>query len=172
MTSSSFVALGVITSPHGIRGAVKIKPFTGSPDGLTAYGPLQDKHGRSYHLTILSEAKGLVVCSIKGVTDRNDVEKLKGTELGVPRDKLPETGDDEYYIHDLIGLDIYLADGSLYGKLETIANYGAGDIADIRLADGKTEMVPFSDAVFPVIDIAARRMEYHPPERLIVNEQE
>lgn len=172
MSDSSFVTLGVITSAHGVRGAVKIKPFTQSPNDLLSYGILQDKNGTPYPLTINGESKGLLICTIVGITDRNQVDALRGLELGVPRAALPDTDANEYYVNDLIGIDVFLADGSPYGTVSDMLNYGAGDIAEIALADGKTELVSFTHAVFPVVDLTARRMEYHPPERIIVNEEQ
>ncbi len=172
MNTDALVILGVITAAHGVRGAVKIKPFTQTPDAILRYGALRDRTGRPYALRITGEAKGQLICDIEGIADRNAAELLRGTELGVSRSALPDTHDDEFYIEDLTGLKVLLADGSVYGRITQVYNVGAGDIIDItRAADNKAESLPFTDALFPQIDIAAGHITFCPPDYLIVEEE-
>lgn len=162
--SNSFVVLGVITSSHGVRGSVKIKPFTQYPDDLLAYGTLRDAAGKAYPMKIIGESAGLLLAAIEGITDRNMADKLRGIELGVDRSALPPTDDGEYYYNDLEGLTVFTRNGVAYGQLKSVHNYGAGDIAEILLPDGNTELFPFNDAIFPVVDVAAKRIEIVLPE--------
>jgi 16S rRNA processing protein RimM len=75
------------------------------------------------------------IASLKGVTDRSAAEALKGSELFVPRARLPEPEAGEVYVHDLIGREVRFADGSVLGKILGTANYGAGELIDVRLKD-------------------------------------
>lgn len=161
---SDFRILCVITSAHGVHGRVKIKTFTESPEGVCAYGPLRDAQGNRYKLRLTGEAGGMIVAAIEGLTDRNAAEKLRGLELGVDRAALPELTAGEYYIDDLTGLAVQTEDGQPYGTLRAIVNYGAGDIAEVALETGKTELLPFNAATFPLIDVAAGRMVVSVPE--------
>ena len=104
-------------------------------------------------------AKKGVVARIEGVTDRNAAEALRGTELYIERDKLPEPDQDEVYHADIIGMAVLRSDGSDVGEVIAIQNFGAGDLLEVRLTDKKrTEFVPFDDRFVPEIDFDARRV--------------
>lgn len=164
MTASAFVILAAIASSHGVRGAVKLKTFTQTPDDVLAYGILRDAAGKAYPIKIIGESAGLLLATIEGITDRNMADKLRGTELGVDRSALPATDDGEYYYSDLEGLAIFTTDGAAYGQLKSVHNYGAGDIAEILLPDGDTELFPFNDDIFPVVNVTNKRIEIVLPE--------
>lgn len=160
MPQSGRLLLGVIAGVKGIKGEVKVKTFTGSPEDIVSYGPLENKAGTiKYKLSFVGFSKGTPVVRIKGVVDRNQAEALKGTELYMDRDKLPAIdGDDEYYHADLIGLDVVFEDGTQYGKILRLHDFGAGDMLEI-VPDGKSEksaiLVPFTLEMVPAVDIKA-----------------
>ena len=165
------IFLGVITSAHGIRGEVKIKPFTNDPSALTTYGVLSDKTGqRSFTLKIRGEQKGIIIAAIPGVTDRNAAELLRGTELYAARTLLPPAEEGEYYLDDLLGMDV-LQDGQPVGRVKAFHDFGAGDILEIAFTDGREELFAFTDANFPDIDMAKRCIIFCPPEILTAREQ-
>ena len=94
--SGDLLLMGVIVGVHGIRGEVKIKTFSESPDTIAAYGALRSKSGtEKFKIKRHRVAKGVVVAKLIGVNDRNAAEALKGTELFLPRDRLPELSDAE-----------------------------------------------------------------------------
>ena len=95
--------VGVITGAHGIRGEVKLRSFTATPDALARYAPLTTATGGTIEIAKLRPQKDGFIAVLKGVTDRNAAEALKGTELFVPRDRLPAPGAGEVYVADLIG---------------------------------------------------------------------
>src|SRR6201992_41093 len=126
------VCVARIGAAHGVRGAVKLWSFTEDPFAVTRYGPLSTKDGaRSFEVTHAREAKGFLVATLKGVTTRNEAERLNGVELYVARDKLPETEAGEYYYADLIGLAAVTTAGEPLGRVLAIHNFGAGDIIEI-----------------------------------------
>lgn len=172
VNNSTFVVLAAIASSHGVRGAVKLKTFTQTPDDVLAYGVLRDASGKAFPMKIIGESAGLLLATIEGITDRNAADKLRGTQLGVDRSALPATDDGEYYYSDLEGLPVYLNDRSLYGHLKSVHNYGAGDIAEILLPDGDTELFPFNDDIFPVVDVSGKRIEIVLPEVVKATENE
>ena len=155
------VLLGRIVAAHGIRGEVVIETFTAVPEDIAAYGPLQSADGaRSFELKVLRRhPKGGVVARVVGVPDRNGAEALRGTELYALRADLPEADEGEYYYTDLVGLRVEDANGAALGKVVSVQNYGAGDLLEIRL-DGVaiTELVPFTDAFVPTVDVAGGRV--------------
>jgi 16S rRNA processing protein RimM len=154
------ILLGRIAAAHGIRGDVLVKTFTERPADVAAYGPLDDGQGRSFKLKVLRVTpRGDVVARIGGVGDRNAAEALKGTQLYIDRDRLPPPAEDQFYHADLIGLVAVGPDGRSVGEVVAVLNHGAGDILEIRLAGGsKTELVAFTDAFVPEVDLAGRRV--------------
>ncbi|MGJ4880210.1 MULTISPECIES: ribosome maturation factor RimM [unclassified Bradyrhizobium] len=156
---SKLICVARIGAAHGVRGEVRLWTFTEDPLAVLHYGPLTTKDGsRSFEVAKAREAKDHLVAAIKGVTDRNAAERLNGLELYVPRDRLPETADDEYYHADLIGLAAETADGAQLGRVLTIHNFGAGDIIEIAPPSGSTLLLPFTNAVVPTVDLAGGRV--------------
>lgn len=153
------VLVGRIAGAHGIRGEVLIRAFTARPEDIGAYGRLSDGSARTFNFkSARATAKG-VVAQLDGIADRTAAEALKGTELYLDRDRLPATGEGEFYHADLIGLAAVDAEGQPLGEIVGVYNYGAGDLIELRLAgSGKTELVAFTEAFVPEVDLAARRV--------------
>jgi len=163
----TLILLGVIGAAHGIKGEVRIKAFTGDPLAIADYGPLTDDKGRRFEIAEVRPAKEVVVARLKGITSREAAESLNGVNLYVARDQIPVPEDeDEFLQADLIGCAVVGPDGVVLGTVTTVANYGAGDLLDILLPDGRSVLMPFTKAFAPRIDIAARRIEAVPPEGL------
>ena len=145
MAPRDLVLVGTITGAHGIRGEVKLKSFTADPQAIAAYSPLATAAGQRVEITGLRPQKDDLIAVLKGVTDRNAAEALKGTDLFVPRAALPEPEEGEVYVHDLIGLPVLLADGSRLGAITGVENYGAGDLIDVKVEGrGDTVLIPFT----------------------------
>ncbi|MBN9546710.1 MAG: ribosome maturation factor RimM [Alphaproteobacteria bacterium] len=159
------VLLAAIIGAQGLKGAVKVKLFTETPEALPSYGPLRDKRGKTYEITAFRAGKpGEAVISFSGIADRNAAEALKGTELFVDRDALPATGDEEFYHADLIGLDAHDSEGRVLGKVAAIHNFGAGDVIEILRPDGDNVLLAFTRETVPTIDIAGGRILVAVPE--------
>jgi 16S rRNA processing protein RimM len=151
-----------------VRGAVRVKSFTAIPEDVAAYGPLQDEAGaRRFALSLVGHAKGVVIGRIAGIEDRDAAERLKGTRLYVARSQLPAPEEDEFYHADLIGLAAELRDGTPFGTVRAVWDFGAGDSIEIARPDSGTIMVPFTRAIVPLVDLAARRLVVDPPEGLL-----
>ena len=163
-TPDRLIRLGVISGAHGVRGQVKIRSFTASPEDLTSYGALRDAAGRQYNLRVTSNHNGTLIASIDGVTDRNAAEALRNIELCIPRSALPDTDENEYYLEDLVGIAVQHEDGTPYGRVLSVQNYGAGDVVEIRQVSGDEVFFPFTRQTFPVIDIAGGKIVIAPPE--------
>jgi 16S rRNA processing protein RimM len=134
------ILVGVIIGAHGIRGEVKLKSFTADPKAVSSYGPLTSATGEIFEITKLKPATTDFIATLKGVTDRNRSEALKGTELFISRAQLPKTSDDEIYMHDLIGTSVYRAHDALLGVIVGFENFGAGDLMDVKV-EGRAETV-------------------------------
>lgn len=156
----ALVCVAQIGAPHGVRGAFHLRCFTQAPENVAAYGTLCDERGRPlFDLKIVGPAKGGVIAVVPGVSDRNAAEALRGQSLYVPRERLPATDEDEYYHEDLVGLTARDGAGQELGRVVAVQNYGAGDILEIDLGQGRTELVPFTRAAVPAVDLAAGTIE-------------
>ena len=135
----------MIVGVHGVRGHLKIKPYTGNPAALDQYGPVSLDDGRVLHLNVKSvSAKGPVIAMARDVTDREEAELMRGLELFISRDALPAIANDEVYHSDLIGLDARGMDGEALGVIVGLHDFGAGDIIEVKPSSGPTMMLPFT----------------------------
>jgi 16S rRNA processing protein RimM len=161
------VCVARIGAAHGVRGAVRLWTFTEDPLAVKDYGPLMTKDGtRQFEVTHAREAKDHLVVTLKGVASRDDAERLNGLELYVPRDRLPDTDDGEYYHTDLIGLAAVTTTEQPLGKVIAIHNFGAGDIIEIAPPQGATMLLPFTNAVVPTVDLDGGRVVIDLPKEI------
>jgi 16S rRNA processing protein RimM len=164
---SAPICVARIGAAHGVRGAVKLWTFTEDPLAVQHYGPLTTKDGtRHFEVTHAREAKDHLVATLKGITTREEAERLNGVELYIARDKLPETDEGEYYHTDLIGLAAVTAADTPIGRVIAIHNFGAGDIIEIAPPHGATLLLPFTNAVVPTVDLAGGRVVIELPEEV------
>ena len=162
------ICVARIGAPHGVRGAAKLWTFTEDPLAVTDYGPLKTLDGgRTFEVDTVREANGHLVATFKGVDSREDAERLNGVELYIPREKLPDTEDGEYYHADLIGLAAIDAAGAPVGRVVAVHNFGAGDIIEIAPPQGNTLLLPFTNAVVPTVDLKAGHVVIEMPAEII-----
>lgn len=171
MTVEEKICLGAIVGVHGIKGEVKVKTFTEDERNLTKYGRLLNEAGdREFDLKIVGHSKELLRVKVKGVEDRNLAETLVGTGLYIERSRLPEPKEDEFYHADLIGLEARSKEGGILGEVNALYNFGAGDLIELKMADGHFEMLPFTMEYVPDIDIKngfiiVEMMQFAPDEQ-------
>jgi 16S rRNA processing protein RimM len=158
------ICVGVITGAHGVQGFVRVKSFTATPEDVAAYGLLSDESGiQTFDLTLTGAAKGVLLARIAGANDRNAAEALRGVEMWVDRSKLPVADDDEFYHADLVGLAAVRPDGSAFGTVRALHDFGAGEMIEFDLNEGGNVILPFTHDVVPNIDIAAGQVVVNPP---------
>jgi 16S rRNA processing protein RimM len=148
------ILLAAVTGAQGLKGEVKAKLFTATPDALPRYGVLHTKSGRKLKITAFRPAKeGEAVIAFEGVHDRDAAEALKGVELFVERASLPQPDEDEFYHADLIGLEVRDSEGRLLGKVSALHNFGASDVLEFSRADGDSVHIAFTRETVPVINV-------------------
>lgn len=142
MSDSKHILVGKIVAPQGIRGEVRVQSFAEKTTDFKNMAVFSNQFGADdFRFVRVVPNSNVVIAKIRGVDDRNMAETLRGTELFVARDALPELSDDEFYQADLIGFDV-IHDGKKIGVVDCFQNYGAGDI--IELDNG--QMVSFGGA--------------------------
>jgi 16S rRNA processing protein RimM len=168
------VCLGVIVGAHGVRGLVKVKSFTETPEDVAAYGPVSDRRGaRRWSLDVKGPAPGkagdVLLVRVEGVDDREAAQALHGTELFVDRAALPALAEDDTFYHaDLIGLRVEDAQGRALGSVKAVENYGAGDVLEVERPDGTSLLLAFTRAAVPLVDVAGGRLVAAPPAEIEV----
>jgi len=138
------VILGRISGLFGVKGWVKVYSYTEPREAVLDYDRwlLSGKNGWQEATVAEGQRHGkTVIVRINGYDDRDQAAGLIGTEIGVPRDELPEADSDHYYWSDLEGLSVVHRDGTELGKVDHLLETGANDVMVVK---GETErLVPF-----------------------------
>ncbi len=165
---NGLVLVGIVGAPRGLKGDVRVKSFTADAQGIGDYGSLTDETGtRNFDVKVIGHHKGQMVVRIKGVNDRTAAEALKAQALYIKRERLPELKEEEYYFSDLRGLQAQLKDGTSFGRVVEVEDYGGGAFLELAVPDRGRVLVPFTKAAVPVVDIAGARVVIDPPEGLL-----
>lgn len=160
--SEPMVIMGRVASAFGIRGWVKIQPFSEYVDSLLNYktwylgqenGPWREAevmHAEAHDKTLAVQ--------LPDCPDRNAAEKLKGLLIAVPRSSLPVQDEDEYYWTDLIGLAVINKSGETLGVVAELLETGANDVLVVK-GSGPDILIPFLNSVIGKVDIVARTIQ-------------
>jgi 16S rRNA processing protein RimM len=161
------ICVAQIGAAHGTRGEVRLWSFTADPAAVKDYGPLESEDGTQFEIESLRPGKDHLVARLAGVRDRAQAEELTNLRLYVPRDRLPQAQEEEFYHADLIGLRAEGLDGAEVATVVAIHNFGAGDLLELRPSgESRTVLLPFTAATVPVVDTAGGRIVIDPPENL------
>lgn len=139
-----FLQVGVISSTHGIRGEVKVFPKTDDPARFKKLkNVLLDTGRERLELEVQSVKffKQFVIVKFRGIDNINDIEKYKGKSLLVPREDAVELGEDEYYIADLMGMEVFTEEGR-FGVLKDVMETGANEVYIIDSDEHGEVLVP------------------------------
>ena len=164
-----YLAVGKVVNTHGIKGEIKVMPITSDISRfdyllfVTAYYEGMFKEFRVLGCRI---HKGFVLIKLKGIDTMDDAEKLKGQELLVHRKHAIELEEDEYFICDLIGIDVYEED-KLLGQLTDVLETGSNDVYVIQDINKKEILIPALRSVVESVDIKGKRIQVKLPEGLI-----
>ncbi len=148
---SNRVTLAAVAGAHGIRGEVRLKLFTDSAESLGRYRTVHIG-GRDFELENVRDSGKTAIARLAGVSDRSSAERLRGELVEVDRSDLPPLEEGEYYHSDLIGLPCVGSSGALIGTVVAVENFGAGDLLEVALPDGKRSLVPFKAGVADLAD--------------------
>jgi 16S rRNA processing protein RimM len=159
--TGNLVLMGRFGAPHGVRGEMRLQSFTDEPLAIASYGPLFDKSGARRFVLESAREQGreMLVVSVAGVSDRDAAQRLTGVELYLPRESLPAPEEDEFYLADLIGLNVEDEAGAALGEVIALRNFGAGDILEVLPRDGgESQFYPFTKTLAPIVDVAGGRI--------------
>ena len=168
MTHPDRICVGAIAGSFGVAGEVRLKSFCADPEAIAGYGQLWTEDGnRSFTVKLTRPVSGGLGARISEITTKEQADSLKGTRLFADKSRLPKLPEDEFYHADLIGLEVRDTGGALIGHVHAIHNHGAGDLIEVFGPGLKqTLLLPFTCAVIPTVDLAARRLVADLPEGL------
>ncbi len=159
------VMVGRIGRPHGLRGDVTIAVSTDDPDERFAPGSVLESDRGPLTVRARRRAGGLLLLRFEGVDDRDAAEALRGTALRVSAETLPDVEDpDEFYDHQLIGLDVRHRDGRELGSVVEVWHPPASPVLLVRRPGGADEAVPFVRAIVPTVDLTGGFLVVEPPD--------
>jgi len=162
----AFVVLGEVIGAYGVRGRLKVRPFTQSPEALLEYATwwLRSR-GSDWRQFRRSEGRlhsGSLLAALEGVETREAALAIKGAEIGVRRSELPPAGEDAYYWSDLTGLAVRNRAGVLLGEVAGLTEHGAHPLLRVVRpagARGTERLIPFVPAIVDRVDIDAGRID-------------
>jgi 16S rRNA processing protein RimM len=166
---NDLILMAEIVGVHGIKGWVKLKIFSTDPENLADYAPFCDaKQTKTFDIESIHPHGNTFLATLAGVTDRTAAEKLQGSKLYLTRDRLPDIDENNTFYHvDLVGLAAKWPDGRPMGKVTGVANFGAGDLLEIRPSKGASFYVPFTNDAVPDVDMQNKTVTVNPPPGLL-----
>lgn len=159
-----FFKVGVITSPHGIRGEVKVFPTTDDPARFKKLKEVLLDTGKErivLHIAQVKLFKQFVILKFREYDNINEVESLRKKELWILRSQAVPLQEDEYFIADLIGVNVELEDGRALGVLKDVIQTGANDVYVVEDTDGREIMIPAIKDCILSVDVEGGRMVVH-----------
>lgn len=157
--TDELVVMGRVAAPYGVKGWVKVHPYTEYLDSLLDYPVWRlGKSGawRSYRVLEGRPHGRFLLAELEGVGDRDAAERLRGMDVAVARDELPELEEGEYYWDDLIGLEVVTVSGLSLGRVEGLLETGAHDV--LRVVGERERLIPFTTPIVLEVDRSARRI--------------
>ena len=161
--------VGVITTTHGVRGEVKVFPTTDPERFLDLEYVILDAGREMKKLEIRNVKffKNLVILKFDGIDNINDIEKYKRCSLYVTREHAVALEEDEYFIADMIGMEVCTEDGNIFGTLKDVIETGANDVYVIENAEHGEVLVPAIKECIRSVDIEKGQMMIHLMDGLI-----
>jgi len=145
------IALAAVAGAHGVRGEVRLKLFSEKAENLAGHRNLI-VGGAARRLLSIREGSKTAVARFDGISDRAAAEAIRGALVEVERSDLPPLEEGEYYHADLVGVAAVDQSGNAIGTILGVDNYGAGDLLEIELEDGRRSLIPFSKGIADLAD--------------------
>jgi 16S rRNA processing protein RimM len=145
------VALAAVAGAHGVKGEVRLKLFSDSIASLTKHAKVF-VGGVEHRLLGVRDGGKTAIARFEGIVDRSAVEALRGQLIEVDRSDLPPLEEGEFYHADVLGLPCVDRDGQAVGTVAAVENFGAGDLLEVELPNGRKSLIPFKDGVADLVD--------------------
>ena len=161
---TEYFEIGQIVNTFGIKGMVKIKPFTDDINKFDKFKKIyikKENTKKEYQIEEVKYHKQMVLMKLKGINTPEEADLLRGSYLIINREDEEPLEEGEYYIIDLLGSEVYTDENVLLGKLEDIYNTGSNDIYVVKDELGKQVLLPVISDVIKNIDIKNKKITVH-----------
>lgn len=142
---NTYIPVGKITKPHGIKGEVRIYPYSGNPADFASYSEImiaQDNGGHFSFKVLKSSVHGKVaIVKLAGINDRTSAEGCSGLEVWIGKEYLPKLAPDEFFWHDMVGLKVFSESKRELGKVRELFSTGGHDVLVVR-GTGREYLIP------------------------------
>ena len=159
-----FFQVGVISSTHGVHGEVKVYPTTDDPRRFLKLKEVLLDTPKGY-MTLKVEKvrffKQMVIVKFKDYDTIESIQMYRNRGLYVPREEAVPLEEDEYYVADLLGMDVYLEDGALFGKVRDVMQTAANDVYVIASVNHGEVLVPAIADCIRGVSVEENRMTIH-----------
>ena len=161
VSSENMLLIGKVIRPHGLNGLLRILSYAQSEKTFLNAGTVllkSDKTGTAeFKIISIKAHKNAFLMKLKEISSLEDAEKYRGAEILIKKDTLKRENDDEYYLFELIGINVYLESGRFIGILREIINTGSNDIYIVK-KDDKEFLIPALTWIVLEVDLINKRM--------------
>lgn len=162
--------IGQIVNTFGIKGEVKVKPFTAYMERFEEFENViikKNNEEKEYKIQNVKYQKNVVILKLEGIDRIEEAEKLRNAYIEITREMAGELEEGTYYIADLLNLEVYTDEGALLGKVDDIYNNGSSDIYVIKNEIGKQILLPAIEEVIKKVDLQENKIIVHILDGLI-----
>ena len=155
----NFIQVGKIGRPKGTKGLLRLHCFLNDNRDINQFQKFYLEDETIIKVKLVSfDSKGPLV-TINDISDRNQIEGYVNQYIYLHKEKLSPTDENEFYFHDLEGLDVVDQQNEIVGKVESVVNFGAGDLLEIYfLKSSKKEFFRFTETNFPKVDVKEKKI--------------
>ncbi len=161
----SLIEIGQIVNTYGIKGFVKVVPFTDDISRFSnlksVYIEFKNNKIKTFEVEQVKYAKNLVLLKLKGIDDINMAEEYKNCYLKIDRKDAVKLPKNSYFIIDLLGINVYTEENEFLGKIIEVYPTGSNDVYVVKSEDGKQVLLPAISEVIKNVDIENRTMIVH-----------
>lgn len=158
------IVIGKIVAPHGVRGDIRILPLTEKPEQFLELDYLLLADGRRLTLKHARFHKRMVLAAVAEINSMNEAELLRGQEVLINAEDLPELEEGQFYVADLIGLPVYDEQGAQIGTFKDALTTGSNDVYVIAVPGAKDILLPALKIYVKEINPAEKRIVVTLPE--------
>tara|TARA_Y100000389_G_scaffold127775_1_gene125111 strand:+ start:13819 stop:14322 length:504 start_codon:yes stop_codon:yes gene_type:complete len=152
------ILVAKITSPHGIKGYVKLISYLENSYDLEKYNLIFAKDTKNYKIKLIKNIKqNIYIAKINNISDRNGAEEVRNTDLFIDKKELKQTLENQFYYHDLLNMKVKNISDDDVGSIVNIMNFGAGDLFEVKFCNDnynkQMNIFPFSDDIINEINL-------------------
>lgn len=155
----NFIQVGKIGRPKGTKGLLRLHCFLNDNRDINQFQKFYLEDETIIKVKLVSFDSKSPLVTINDIGDRNQIEGYVNQYIYLHKEKLSPTDENEFYFHDLEGLDVVNQQNEIVGKVESVVNFGAGDLLEIYfLKSSKKEFFRFTETNFPKVDVKEKKI--------------